>query len=58
MEEFAISVVKHLKRAGHEAFFAGGWVRDFILGLASSDVDISTSASPDEVISLFPKQFL
>ena len=55
MEEFAISVVKHLKRAGHEAFFAGGWVRDFILGLASSDVDISTSASPDEVISLFPK---
>jgi len=55
MEEFAISVIKRLKGAGHEAFFAGGWVRDFILGIASSDVDISTSASPDEVISLFPK---
>ena len=55
MEEFAISVVKQLKKAGYEAFFAGGWVRDFILGHASSDVDISTSASPDEVIALFPK---
>jgi poly(A) polymerase len=47
-------IVTRLKTSGYEAYFVGGCVRDFILGNASSDYDIVTSALPDEVIALFP----
>jgi tRNA nucleotidyltransferase (CCA-adding enzyme) len=51
----AIHVVKKLQSEGHEAVFAGGCVRDALLGLASSDIDVATSALPDEVEALFSK---
>ncbi|MFP6582281.1 MAG: CCA tRNA nucleotidyltransferase [Candidatus Hydrogenedentota bacterium] len=44
-----------LKEAGHEVLFAGGYVRDCLLGLPSKDIDIATSATPEEVEKLFPK---
>ncbi len=50
----AEAVVRLLKQSGHEAYFVGGCVRDFILGSVSGDYDIVTSARPDEIISLFP----
>jgi tRNA nucleotidyltransferase (CCA-adding enzyme) len=40
---------------GYEAFFVGGYVRDFLLGIPSGDIDIATSATPDQVAALFPK---
>jgi|SRR5579862_3611346 len=52
---FAISVVKKLVEAGHIAYFAGGWVRDFLMKHPSDDIDIATSASVEEVQALFPK---
>ncbi len=52
---FATSVVKKLKEAGHTAYFAGGWVRDFLMKRPSDDIDIATSATVDEVQALFPK---
>jgi poly(A) polymerase len=49
----AEEIVRRLKQSGWEAYFVGGCVRDFILGNASSDYDIVTSAHPDQVIALF-----
>ncbi|MBP9841149.1 MAG: CCA tRNA nucleotidyltransferase [Simkaniaceae bacterium] len=48
-------VVSILQEAGHTAYFAGGWVRDFLMEHPSDDIDIATSASTDEISSLFPK---
>jgi poly(A) polymerase len=53
--EFALEVVKTLRRAGHQALFAGGCVRDELLGLPPKDYDVATSALPDEVRALFPR---
>jgi poly(A) polymerase len=51
----AISVVKRLADAGHTAYFAGGWVRDYLMQRKSDDIDIATSASVEEIQALFPK---
>lgn len=52
----ATAVCDRLKSAGHEAYVVGGCVRDFFLDPASppKDIDIATSATPNEVIQLFP----
>ncbi|MFN0011766.1 MAG: CCA tRNA nucleotidyltransferase [Phycisphaerales bacterium] len=51
----ATSVVRTLREAGHTAYFAGGCVRDELLGHAPSDYDIATDATPERVRSLFPR---
>ncbi len=50
----AEKIVSRLAERGHTALFAGGYVRDKLLGHAgSADIDIATSATPDEVMALF-----
>ncbi|HEU5340287.1 CCA tRNA nucleotidyltransferase [Edaphobacter sp.] len=44
-----------LRQRGHQAYFAGGCVRDLLLGVEAKDFDVATSATPDEVLELFPK---
>lgn len=51
--QFAIEVVRRLRDAGHEAVWAGGCVRDSLLGLEPADYDVATSARPDQVRPLF-----
>src|SRR5262249_13012949 len=51
----AVNIVQRLKNQGHIAYFAGGWVRDHLMGNDSDDIDIATSASPDEIVALFPR---
>ena len=51
--EFAIAVVRKLHEAGHAALWAGGCVRDELLGLSPDDYDIASSARPEEVGRLF-----
>src|SRR5437867_7619810 len=53
--EFAISVVRRLQEAGHQALWAGGCVRDELLGLVPKDYDVATSARPEQVQRLFPR---
>jgi len=48
-------IVRTLRDAGHEAFFAGGCVRDLVMGAAPHDYDVTTSATPDEVTALFDR---
>lgn len=55
MENAARRIVEVLRSAGHEAYYAGGCVRDLLLGKAAHDYDIATSARPDEVTALFPR---
>jgi tRNA nucleotidyltransferase (CCA-adding enzyme) len=49
------SVCETLKKNGHEAWLAGGCVRDALLGRTPQDFDVATSASPDQVENLFEK---
>lgn len=49
----AVEVLRTLVDAGHEAYFAGGCVRDKLLGIEPADYDIATDAKPDEVGQLF-----
>jgi poly(A) polymerase len=51
----ATLIVKRLQEAGFIAYFAGGWVRDFLMQHPSDDIDIATSASTEEIQSLFSK---
>jgi poly(A) polymerase len=51
--EFAISVVQRLQGAGYQALWAGGCVRDELLGLTPKDYDVATDARPEEVRKLF-----
>ncbi len=57
MESTATRIVERLRRAGHEAFFAGGCVRDMLLGKQAHDFDVATSARPEDVEKLFPRTF-
>ncbi len=50
-------VTKTLESGGFEAFLVGGCVRDLILGLIPKDWDVTTNATPEEIIALFPKTF-
>jgi poly(A) polymerase len=51
----AVSIVERLRVAGFEAYFAGGCVRDKLLGVPSSDYDVVTSARPDQIEGLFDR---
>jgi poly(A) polymerase len=51
----ATDVVRRLRAAGHEAYLAGGCVRDRLLGREPQDYDVATSAPPEAVQGLFPR---
>jgi poly(A) polymerase len=52
--ELANSICDTLIREGHQAFLVGGCARDLLLGREPADYDVSTDATPERVISLFP----
>ncbi len=55
MNQAAKAVAKTLIEAGYQAFFVGGCVRDQLLNLPYTDIDIATSARPEVVMALFDK---
>ncbi len=54
--EFALKVVRTLQDAGYIAWWAGGCVRDMIMGREPRDYDVATNATPAEVRQLFGKR--
>ncbi|MBJ7449208.1 MAG: CCA tRNA nucleotidyltransferase [Parachlamydiales bacterium] len=50
----AKEIVKKLNESGHTAYFAGGWVRDYLLGHPSQDIDIATDADIETICQIFP----
>lgn len=55
MQSAARHIVRRLREAGHQALFAGGCVRDALMGKTPHDFDIATSARPEQVQRLFPR---
>jgi poly(A) polymerase len=53
LDEHAVSVVRRLQRAGHEAYLVGGCVRDLLAGLEPKDFDVATGAHPNRIKRLF-----
>lgn len=51
----AKEIAHSLHQAGHTCYFAGGCVRDTLLNRIPKDFDLATSATPDQVLQLFPK---
>ena len=54
MRHTATQIVRRLRHAGFEAFWAGGCVRDALLGREPHDYDVATNATPDQIEALFP----
>jgi poly(A) polymerase len=53
MQQFALETVKRLREAGYSALYAGGCVRDMLLGSTPHDYDVATDAAPEQVQKLF-----
>jgi poly(A) polymerase len=53
LRQFALEVVEKLRAARHVAYWAGGCVRDQLLGLQPKDFDVATNATPPEIRQLF-----
>lgn len=54
--DFALDVLRKLREAGYTAYWAGGCVRDQLMGHAPKDYDVATSARPDEIRRLFGRR--
>ncbi len=50
-------ITQTLEKGGFEAYLVGGCVRDMILGREPKDWDVTTDATPEEIIALFPESF-
>ena len=53
LRDAAVRVVKQLVDAGRVAYFAGGCVRDRLMGIEPTDYDVATDATPDQVAAIF-----
>lgn len=50
----ALPIIKKIEEAGYEAYFVGGAVRDYLLNIQINDIDIASSATPEEIKAIFP----
>ena len=51
----AIDILKIIEKNGYEAYFVGGCVRDYLLDVDFSDIDVTTNALPEQVKEIFGK---
>jgi len=57
LKAFSISIIRTLRDHSHQAYLVGGCVRDILLGRESADYDVATSATPEEVMRIFPDAY-
>jgi poly(A) polymerase len=57
LKDFAIAIVHTLRDAGFEAYLVGGCVRDIVLGREPADYDVTTDATPEQVMRIFPETY-
>jgi poly(A) polymerase len=57
LKEFATSIIKTLGEQGFQAYLVGGCVRDLLLHREPADYDIATSATPEQVMEIFPETY-
>lgn len=53
MLEAALNFIKEINSKGFESYIIGGFVRDYLLGIESHDIDIATNATPKEIKEIF-----
>jgi poly(A) polymerase len=56
-KQHATEIVRTLREHGFQAYFAGGCVRDLLLGREPADYDVATSATPREIMQIFPQTY-
>jgi poly(A) polymerase len=56
-QQHAAAIVRALRERGHQAYFAGGCVRDLLLGREPADYDVATDATPQQVMQIFPETY-
>jgi poly(A) polymerase len=57
LKDFATVIVQTLRQKGFQAYFAGGCVRDLLLGREPKDYDVATDATPEQVMEIFPETY-
>jgi len=57
LKDFALSIISTLREHDHQAYLVGGCVRDLLLGREPADYDVTTDATPDEVVRIFPETY-
>jgi poly(A) polymerase len=57
MKQHATNIVRELRNRGFQAYFAGGCVRDTLLGVEPADYDVATDATPPQVMRIFPETY-
>jgi poly(A) polymerase len=57
LRAFAISIIRTLRDQGRQAYLVGGCVRDILLGREPADYDVTTDATPNEVMRIFPDAY-
>ncbi len=57
LKDFAISITRTLRQRGFQAYLVGGCVRDLLLKREPEDYDIATSATPAQVMEVFPETY-
>src|SRR5260370_17075129 len=56
-KQHAAEIVRTLRKQGHQAYLAGGCVRDLLLSRKPADYDVATDATPQQVMRIFPQTY-
>src|SRR5258706_4467305 len=56
-KQHAAEIVSTLRKQGHQAYLAGGCVRDLLLSREPADYDVATDATPQQVMQIFPQTY-
>ncbi len=57
LKDFSISIIQTLRQHGFQAYLVGGCVRDLLLEREPADYDVATSATPQQVMKIFPESY-
>ena len=57
LKDFAAKLIQTLHQRGFQAYLVGGCVRDLLLNREPADYDIATSATPAQVMEIFPETY-
>ena len=58
MKDVALKLLAKIEEAGYQAYIVGGFVRDYLLGIESNDIDITTNATPKDLCTIFKDAIL
>src|SRR5580692_7789113 len=56
-KDFAVTIIRTLRQRGFQAYLVGGCVRDLLLQREPADYDVATSATPAQVMEIFPDTY-